>query len=212
MATQTKKKKGDKKLAGVKFVTPRFRLSFPHCFEPHKATDDAPPKYSITMLVPKDSEEFKTLKGKLREAAAEAFGADPKKWPKISWPWRDGDEQEQYAGYAGHYAISADTNDPPGVVNRDREDIVNPRDLYAGGFARAEVTAKAIVGVGVDDDKKPKNWVKFYLQHVWFLGGGEKFGPGGNAKDAFADIDEDFEVDDSHNEQDDEDYDDMSLS
>lgn len=184
----TKQKQTDKKkLAGLKFVTPKFRLSFPHIFEPHAFNETSEPKYSIVMLVEKEGEEFAELKKKLCSAAAEAWGKDPKKWPKIEWPWRDGDEQENLSGYAGMFAISADSQDPPGIVNREREDVVNQRDVYAGGYARAEVVAKAVPNVA------KKNFVKFYLQHVWFLGGGEKFGPGGNAQDAFADIDEDFD-------------------
>lgn len=213
MAKPKQNNKDDKpKLSGVKFVTPRFRLSFPHVFEPHKAPQAKEPKYSITMLVPKDSEEFKILKKKLRVAAAECWGKDPAKWPKISWPWRDGDEKAQYAGYADNWSIAADTDNPPGVVNRDREEIVNPKDVYAGGFCRAEVVAKAIPGVGRDDNGKPKNFVKFYLQHVWFLGGGEKFGPGGSAEDAFADIEEDFgdDADGSDSDGADDDFDDSS--
>lgn len=202
----TKQKRNDRpKLSGLKFVTPRFRLSFPHIFEPHAFDDKAEPKYSIVMLVEKDSTEFTELRKKLRSAAAEAWGKDPKKWPKIEWPWRDGDASEDLSGYAGMYAISADSQDPPGVVNRDREDVVNQRDVYAGGFARAEVVAKAVPNVA------KKNFVKFYLQHVWFLGGGEKFGPGGNAKDAFANIDEDFEDDGGDSDNDDMEFDDSEM-
>ena len=209
MATDKKEKK---KLKGVKFVTPPFRLSFPHLFEPHKAPQAKDPKYSITMLFPKDSEERKLMNTKLRLAAAECWGKDKEKWPKIHWPWRDGDDKAEYKGYAGHDYASADTkaDSPPGVVNRQREDILNPRDIYAGCYARAEVTAKAIPGIGVDDNGKPKNFVKFYLSHVMFWQKGEAFGAGGSAKDAFAEIaDEADESDDSgdDNGSDGEDFD-----
>lgn len=184
------------KLSGVKFVTPPFRLSFPHLFEPHLAPRAKEPKYSITMLIPKeDAETRKEIDKQLRAAAAEAWGKDPKKWPKIRWPWRDGDRKSQYKGYEGHMTLTADTNNPPGIVDRKLNDILNQREVYAGCYCRAQVVAKAVPGIGEDDEGNPKNFVKLYLQHVMFWEKGEAFSQGGDPKKAFASFaDEDGEI------------------
>lgn len=203
----------EQKLAGVKFVTPPFRLSFPHIFEPHKAPQARDAKYSITMLFPKEFENekdeaaFKDMKKKLRKAAAECWGPDKTKWPKISWPERDGDEKSELNGYEGHVYYAANSNDPPGVVDRDLEDIVDKNKIYPGCYCRAEVVAKAVPGVGADDSGKPKNFVKFYLQHVMFWADGERLGGGGgSAKDAFSEFADDAD-DGDDDDGDDSDYD-----
>lgn len=209
---KVKEKKEGPKLAGVKFVTPPFRLSFPHIFEPHKAPKAQKAKYSITMLFPKDiedpkmAEEFANFKKNLRKAAREAWGKDKLKWPKIFWPERDGDEKAEYPGYEGHVYYNADSDNPPGIVDRDREEILDKAKIYPGCYCRAEVVAKAIPEVGVDDSGKPKNFVKFYLQHVMFWEDGERIGGGGDAKAAFSDYSDDDD-DDSDDSDDDDEYD-----
>lgn len=198
-----KKQREEKKLTGVKFVSPPFRLSFPHLFEPHKAPKAKEPKYSLSGLIPKDDEETKKfLHKKLIRAAKECWGEDKTKWPKINWPWRDGDDKSDMTGYEGHWYFGADSSNPPGVVDRKANDIINERDIYAGCYVRAELVAKAIPEVGTDDSGKPRNFVKFYLQHVMFWEDGEKLGGGGDAKNAFKEFAEDDDSDDGDEDED----------
>lgn len=188
---------------GVKFVSPVFRLSFPHLFEPRaferNGKPQGDPKYSLVGLIPKKAKKdsklgdltpYEFMTRKLRQAAAECWGKDPKQWPTIQWPWKDGDADDiEYNGYEGHWYFSADTKNPPGVVDRSREDIIKPNAIYAGCYCRAELVAKAVEQVA------KKDWVKFYLQHVMFWEEGEKLGGGGNARDAFEEVAEDGDDD-----------------
>ena len=205
------KKNDEKKLAGVKFVTPVFRCSFAHVFEPHKAPKAEKAKYSVTMLYPKDGKPEKALGGltprqflnkMLNKAAAECWGTDKEKWPKIERPFRDGDEKADYQGYEGHMYCVADTLEgrAPGVIDRKLNDIVDKSEFYSGCYARASVTAKAVPDVG------GKNFVKFYLNHVMFWEDGDAFGSAGNAKDAFAEFGEPDDDDDDGGDED-ENYD-----
>ncbi len=172
--------KENQKLSGVKFTTPTFRLSFPHLWKPHKATPTADPKFSICMLFPKDADR-KLMNDALLKAGIECWG--PKaKWPKVALPWRDGNEKSDLAGYEGQIYANADTRaeSPPGVVNRNREPA-DQNEVYAGCYARAVVTAKAIPNVG------GKNYLKFYLNHVQKVADGEHLDGRDDAATAFAD-------------------------
>jgi|SRR5579859_6083471 len=196
-----KPKEERKKLSGVRFVSPPFRLSFPHIFKPHSWDGKAEPKYSIVMLVPKAGKASFQLGEKkvtarqfmdaqLRKAAREAWGKEKEKWPKIFWPWRDGDESADKPGYEGHDHVQADSKSPPEILDRNREALMSEREIYPGCYCKALLTAVAVPGVGKDDSGKPKNFVKFYLNAVQFWEDGEKLGGGGDAKKAFAEADD----------------------
>lgn len=182
--------KENNKLAGVKVTTPPFRLAFEHVYKPHLAPQAKEPKFSIRALFPKTGKPLKELNGKTpeqflkgiaKQAAAEAWGKDPKKWPKINWPFKDGDEKSDYSGHEGHFFINADSNQAPELYSRDaqRLDAMDDRTIYAGCYARARLTCKATPNVA------GKNYVKFYLNGVMFWADGEQFG-GGDSGAEFA--------------------------
>lgn len=170
-----------------RMVTPKFRVSYPHVFKPQQVKPTDKPKYSITMLYPKDSDlmghvlgsdEERSLKDVIRNAKIAEFG--PKKnWPEdLESPVIDGDVPDKKGeikeGYAGHWVIKATTNEDsrPGVV--DEEGIpISPEDgatqFYPGCYARAYVYARVWEYMG-------KQGVQFILDHVQKLGDGKSFG------------------------------------
>ncbi len=80
---------------------------------------------------------------------------------------RKGEEKAHLDGYgAGCMFASASSKQPPGVVDRNREAILEA-DLYAGCWARASVTAFAY-------DNKGKG-VAFGLHNIQKLGEGVSF-------------------------------------
>ena len=174
------------KLKTVK--TPKFRVSFPHVFEPH-AFEKNPAKYSIVMLFPKDT-DLKALKMACNAAAAQKWGTDTSKWPKnaggqpIRMPFRDGAEKTDLQGYEGNIFVSASTKTKPGLVDQKLQPIEAESDFYAGCYARAELQAFAY-------DTNGNKGVSFALQNVQKLADGEPFAGKKKAEDTFND---DFEI------------------
>jgi hypothetical protein len=167
----------------VKCVTPEFRVSFPAVFEP-KAFEGQEAKYSVTMLFDKGT-DLAAVKKIVRNAAADAWGADPKKWPKFKHPvFRDGDKDKpDVAGYENTIFSVAKSKTQPGLVDQQRQAILNPRDFYAGCYARAEIIAYSY-------DKAGNKGIGLSLQNIQKLRDGERLGGRKNAEDVFDSVDD----------------------
>lgn len=151
-------------MATEKVLTPKFRVSFPAVFVPRAAMDGAEPKYSVVMLFPKDT-DLSRLKAIAKQAVTEKWGD---KVPKdLRSPFRDGDEKE-LDGYAGQIFITASSKMKPGLVNGQREAIIEASEFYAGCYARATVNAYAY-------DRNGNKGVAFGLQNLQKLEEGEPF-------------------------------------
>lgn len=169
-------------------ITPKFRASFVHLAEPHKATPDAPAKYGITVMLDSKNKEHAAFLGKLEniaeELAKEKFG---KKLPKkFNFPFRDGDEEdrEEFAGVT-FFSATASEKFQPDCVDASLQPIIDPRELYSGMYCRVSL--------------RPYTWdhptggkgISFGLMNVQKLGDGEKFGGGASAANTFEEWDED---------------------
>lgn len=187
-AAKKKSVKVDKDLCRI--ITPEFRVSYPHLFEPQTPKPGDKPKFSVTMMFPKKKknaagEEIDTLEGQtvtgekrtmkevIRNAKIAEFG--PKEnWPDgLLSPVTDGDDPKFAGkdGYAGHWIIKATTNENqrPSVVDEEMLPIVEPADIYPGCYARAYVYARVWEYMG-------KQGVQFILDHVQKLRDGKSFG------------------------------------
>jgi hypothetical protein len=145
-------------MATKNILTKPFRLSFPNVFQPKAAVQGGKEEFSIVMLFKKDDPAVRDLRALLKDAITEKWGEDKTKWPpnlrnmnlathvsvngKDGWPIVDGD-MKSYEGYAGMLSIRAKSGYKPGVVSRDLEDIINPREVVGGLIARAEINAWA---------------------------------------------------------------------
>lgn len=148
-----------------KVVTPEFRVSFAHVFQPQSAFDNQEPKYSIVMLFPKKGTDLTQLKQLLQDAAREKWG---EKIPKpLRNPIRDGDEKDM-DGYKDHWFVSATSKTKPGLVDQGLQPILSAEDFYSGCYARATVTAFAY-------DKAGNRGIAFGLQNIQKLRDGEPF-------------------------------------
>lgn len=168
-----------------KLMTPKFRVSFPQVFEPRAVGESTKKKYSMVMLF-SVAEIDKSPEAKKQWAdmiAAAKFIAN-EKWPKgipanLQWPFRKGEEKEQYQGYGpGVIFVTATTTTRPGLVDERKVAIINPEDFYAGCYARATVNPYAWTYMG-------KNGVSFGLQNIQKLADGEPFSGRTNAEDDF---------------------------
>ena len=121
-------------------MTPEFRVSFPAVFKPKRQKGDATsePKYGLTMLFPKGADLSK-LKAAAQEAVKEKWGDKPPK--NLRSPFRDQGEKE-YEGYEeGAVFVSASSKQKPGLVDRQRQDIIDETEFYPGCYARATLRA-----------------------------------------------------------------------
>jgi len=116
-------------------MTVEFRASFVHVFNPTKGLGDKL-KYSLTMLFPKTA-DLSVLKDACKKAIKEKWG--DKKPGDLRTPFRDGDTKE-YEGYAGTVFCNATSIQRPGLIDEDRNPIINPEEFYSGCYARATIT------------------------------------------------------------------------
>lgn len=179
----TKAKKKDS--LSIKVVIGPCRISFPHFFEP--AETDNGDRYQANFLFPpnwKKQPDYKKFMDALYDVTEDEFG------PEADWPsskqnrWPDEvvrkAEEKDYAGYKpGWFFIKAASRDPIGIVDANREEVTNPREVYGGRWARISVTVKAY-------DNKSKG-VGVYLNSVQVLDHDEQFGGRGPAKNDFED-------------------------
>jgi len=174
--------------------TPKFRVSFPNLFEAKAMNEDSKPKFGVTMLFPKDEgKNYLAELNKSYDAAIEKGLKD--KWngklPKnLKSPFRDGDEEEDYAerdGFPGHIFVRASSTEDnqPGVVHiqkdpetNKRRNIKDPQEVYAGCYAVATVTAYPY-SVGANKG------VAFGVNNVMKVAEGDSFGGKRNAADDF---------------------------
>lgn len=185
-------KKERKKFEGIKAVTPTFRASWLTVFEPRAFEEGADPKYSVEMLFDKEATDLSELKKKMTLICEKAWGKDKAKWPKnFKWPFKDGDDmpedvkEETAEIYKGHLYARADSKQPPGLFDEQRNDIMDKRELFSGCFCRASLFMVPYENVGGRDGR---SGIKLYLQGIQRVKKGEPFGGGGSSREDFDDV------------------------
>lgn len=181
--------KNNKKEDSRRFVTPEFRVAFPHVFKPSSVQGSDQMRYSVTMLFKKNA-DLSRLKLAMKHAKIEEWGPDQSKWPKISEnPVKDGDggDYDQYEGFKGHFVIGAHTKEEwkPEVVGPDVEPILSASEFYPGCYAKASVFCRAWTF-------GKKAGVSFYLNAVQKTRDGERMGGTRSAKETFSPIEQEF--------------------
>jgi hypothetical protein len=123
-------------------LTPPGVASFLNLKTPRAFTDGAKPRYGMNIIFDPAAQRTKEY-AELEKAIQECIKA---RWPvkvppNLRSPFRDGGEKEgQYEGYKkGDVFINPWTEMKPGVVNRDRQDMVDLDEVYAGWLCRANV-------------------------------------------------------------------------
>lgn len=166
-------------------LTPEFRVSFPYVFKPQKPlSPGGKEKYTITMLFPK-GEELKAMKAAAQAVLVEKYGEDQAKWPKgIRSPFKDQGDKE-YEGYeAGAICITANSDQRPGLVDQNVQDIIEERQFYPGCYARAEVRPFVYETKG-DNGGILNRGVSFGLQNIQKLREGDPLGGRSRPTDVF---------------------------
>lgn len=173
----------------TKVVTGKVLFSYLHVFTPKAMEDGGKPKYSACLIISKnDKKTLDKIKAAIRAAIAEGKEKFGSKWKMVKSPLRDGDEErDDQPEFENAYFINASGFRKTGLVDADREPILDENELYSGCFGRASVRFYPF-------NAKGNKGVACGLNHLQKLEDGERLGGGGSsAKD---DFDDDYEDDD----------------
>jgi len=125
----------------------RTRFSYVSVWEP-KSINGSTPKYSISLLIPKEDQE---TVARIRAAIEAAYkegdvrlkgpGCSVPPLTAIRTPLRDGDtERPDDPAYAGCYFLNANSKQAPGIVDRSGMRIQDPSEFYSGCYGRASIS------------------------------------------------------------------------
>ena len=168
----------------TKVITGKVRASFVHVFEP-AAINGGEPKYSCSLIIPKS--DTVTI-GKIREAIELAKQEGVPKWggkipPNLKLPLRDGDTERDDDNYAGCYFINANSTTAPGIVDADRQPIIDRSEVYSGVYGRASINLYAFNSNG-------NKGIACGLNNLQKIRDGEPLGGKSRAEDDFATADD----------------------
>lgn len=166
------------------------RWSYVNAWEP-KSINGGAPKYSVSLIIPKS--DTKTLE-KIRAAIQAAYEEGQSKLkgngrsvPAISalkTPLRDGDaERPDDEAYANSYFVNANSGTAPGIVDADRNPILERSEVYSGVYGRASVNFYAFNSNG-------NKGIACGLNNLQKIRDGEPLGGKSRAEDDFAEADE----------------------
>lgn len=167
------------------------RWSYVNAWEP-KSINGGAPKYSVSLIIPKS--DTKTLE-KIRAAIQAAYEEGQSKLkgngrsvPALSalkTPLRDGDaERPDDEAYANSYFINANSGTAPGIVDADRNPILERSEVYSGVYGRASINFYAFNSNG-------NKGIACGLNNLQKIRDGEPLGGKSRAEDDFAEEDED---------------------
>ena len=116
-----------------------------------KSINGGTPKYSVSLIIPKsDTATVNKLQAAIQAAYEEGEGklkGNGKFVPAldtIKSPLRDGDkERPGDPAYANSYFINANSGTAPGIVDADRQPIIDRSEVYSGVYGRASINLYA---------------------------------------------------------------------
>ncbi|WP_285825477.1 DUF2815 family protein [Schaedlerella arabinosiphila] len=176
----------------TKVITgPRTRWSYANVWDP-KSINGGAPKYSVSLIIPKS--DTKTI-AKIETAIQAAYEEGESKLkgsgrsvPALSvlkTPLRDGDaERPDDEAYKNSYFINANSSTAPGIVDADKNPILERSEVYSGVYGRASVNFYAFNSNG-------NKGIACGLNNLQKISDGEPLGGKSRAEDDFDTEDED---------------------
>ena len=184
----------------AKFINPtkvitgvNTRWSYVNAWEA-KSINGGAPKFSVSLIIPKsDTKTIEKIKAAIQAAYEEGQGklkGNGKSVPALSvlkTPLRDGDaERPDDEAYADAYFINANSATAPGIVDADRNPILDRSEVYSGVYGRASINFYAFNSNG-------NKGIACGLNNLQKIRDGEPLGGKSRAEDDFAtEEDEDF--------------------
>ena len=184
----------------AKFINPtkvitgvKTRWSYVNAWEP-KSINGGVPKYSVSLIIPKsDTKTIEKIQAAIQAAYDEGQGklkGNGKSVPALSvlkTPLRDGDaERSDDEAYADSYFINANSGTAPGIVDADRQPILDRSEVYSGVYGRASINFYAFNSNG-------NKGIACGLNNLQKIKDGEPLGGKSRAEDDFdTEEDDDF--------------------
>ena len=158
-----------------------------------KSINGGTPKYSVSLIIPKD--DVATV-NKVKAAIQAAYEEGESKLKgngrtvpalsAIKTPLRDGDtERPDDEAYKNCYFINANSATAPGIVDADRQPIIDHSEVYSGVYGRASINFYAFNSIG-------NKGIACGLNNLQKIRDGEPLGGKSRAEDDFADLNDDF--------------------
>lgn len=178
----------------MKVITgPETRWSYANVWEA-KSINGGTPKFSVSLIIPKsDTLTVSKIKAAIEaayhegEAKLKGNGKSVPPLAAIKTPLRDGDiERPDDPAYTNAYFINANSGTAPGIVDADRNIILNRAEVYSGVYGRASINFYAFNSNG-------NKGIACGLNNLQKVRDGEPLGGKSRAEDDFSsDLDEDF--------------------
>lgn len=178
----------------TKVITgPASRWSYANVWDP-KSINGGAPKYSVSLIIPKsDTKTVEKIQAAIQAAYEEGqskLKGNGKSVPALSvlkTPLRDGDmERPDDPAYADCYFINANSATAPGIVDADRNPIMERSEVYSGVYGRASINLYAFNSNG-------NKGIACGLNNLQKIRDGEPLGGKSRAEDDFeTDADDDF--------------------
>lgn len=171
---------------------PKTVFSYLNVNEPKTPLNGGKPRYSVSLIIPKsDTVTIAKIKAAIEAAYHEGEGklkGNSKYLPDLAdihKPLRDGDKEKAGdSAYANAYFINANSITKPGVVDADRQPIIDTSELYSGIIGRASISFYAYSVNG-------NRGIACGLNNLQKLADGTPLGGHSRAEDDFADLDDD---------------------
>ena len=169
------------------------RWSYANVWEA-KSINGGTPKFSVSLIISKDDTvTVNKIKAAIQSAYEEGqskLKGSGKTVPALSvlkTPLRDGDlERPDDEAYAGCYFINANSASAPGIVDADRQPVIDRSEVYSGVYGRASINFYAFNSNG-------NKGIACGLNNLQKIKDGEPLGGKSRAEDDFATSDdEDF--------------------
>ena len=167
------------------------RWSYANVWNP-KSINGGKPKYSVSLIIPKSDKETVS---KIRAAIKAAYDEGESKLKgsnkfvpaleDIKTPLRDGDrERPGDEAYANSYFNNANSDNAPGIVDANRQPILEHSEVYSGVYGRASINFYAFNTGG-------NKGIACGLNNLQKIRDGEPLGGRSRAEDDFADFGDD---------------------
>ena len=176
----------------TKVITgPQTRWSYANVWDA-KSINGGAPKYSVSLIIPKsDTKTVEKIKAAIQAAYEEGqskLKGNGKSVPALSvikTPLRDGDtERPDDEAYKNCYFINANSATAPGIVDADRNPIMERSEVYSGVYGRASISLYAFNSNG-------NRGIACGLNNLQKISDGEPLGGKARAEDDFDTEDED---------------------
>ena len=176
----------------MKVITgPDTRWSYCNVWQA-KSINGGTPKFSVSLIIPKsDTVTIAKIKAAIEaaykegEAKLKGNGRSVPALSVLKTPLRDGDaERPDDEAYANAYFVNANSSTAPGIVDANRQPILDTSEVYSGVYGRASINFYAFNSNG-------NKGIACGLNNLQKIRDGEPLGGKSRAEDDFAD-EEDF--------------------